>query len=169
MDWSALVSLVAVAVTGLSVWIGYRERASVHRQLVYEKQVESCSLVARAMWDLVAKTIDVLDGAPDILTDENSKRLREETERDKATAAATYYEHLTFLPAKLTDSFLELLLIWDRAAHPEQFEAERRNPRNFMLLAYLNAVSDARNALGIDPLSNEISRIVGAKNVTLKW
>lgn len=162
MDWSSLVSLVAVAVTGLSLWLSYRERTAGHRQLIYQKQIEAYEAILGASWALYNKTVRVLPVGNILLDQDAQTKFLEDTRGEFEAWEGVYFEKIFVCPdevAKVLDTTVLWIDIYNDTTKPRM----SLDVRNELADALYKAEHTASHALGIGPLSKEILSIVGER------
>ncbi len=168
MDWSAFVSLVAVAVAGLSVWLNYRERVSSHRQTIYQKQIEAYGAMAREGWLFFVVYARSL--ATDLKAAERKQRCKAASEQFDSLQM-TFMQNMVFFPASVGTKFSKVQKLYAEWLHSGDTELKAESLQKDAqeaAEAFADALDAARNALGIEPLSRDILNAVGAGAIAKK-
>ncbi len=160
MDWSALVSLVAVAVAGLSVWLSYRERTSAHRQFVYQKQADAYREMLHAFNPLTRKMFDLLPADAAALDAKLAAKIVNETQADYNAAMMIHNELVFMLDQQVSDKFVRALELWE-SLEAGEWSGKGNNPYAEWYDCMNGASNEARRAMGIVPLTREAQSVIG--------
>src|SRR3954471_22371958 len=177
---TSAVGLMGAMVAGLSVYLTYKSRHNLLRQLVYGRQMDAYFNITESMTALYTATQNALAVRNPHLKGEDAgakfrAALREEHERFTGTVNRS----LIVLPSKVkaaVDHFNETLLGLaapedDRPApHPEVPAGQQPDPTQDLAKAYERALNSIRFHLAIDSLTTGMLKEmgIGSESVTLK-
>ena len=162
MDWSALVSLVAVGVAGLSVWVSYQERVVIHRQAIYLKQMEVHSELTKRCAELMNELRRARDGYPMVgIPEDSERRLIYETARQAYNEIERVFDgSLLFVSSSVAEAGLGLTDTWHQVTQESEWLDSREVFVPEMVHACYCVIRAARTSLGIEPISREIQPVV---------
>ncbi len=168
MDWNALVGLGGLIVAALSVVIGYleriAERSAAHRQVIYQKQIEAYQVALTATEKLVDKAIDLLPADLSCADDSMRKKLLKATKAEYEAAAEAADAGLLFFSSAVQEKFEEFDATWIMMTMNNWPTKEFQSPPAVELIGKLeNVMLEARAAIGVEPLSREIRKLVGER------
>jgi len=163
---AAAVGLTGSLVAALSVYLSYRSRHNLIRQVVYGRQLDACFDIAAAMTALYTAAENAVAAAGHSLSGEDARTrvraaLREEHER--FTEAVN--RSLIVLPSRVkaaVDQFNEALL--------SACEPPPAGPEPKLAGAYERVLNSIRHHLAIDSLTTVMLREmgIGSESVALK-
>jgi hypothetical protein len=174
MDWtSAVVGIGGLLVAALSLWLSYKDRRSVHRELLYQKQVEAYTAVINALNPLYDACIYFIMTKASRLRLDNETRpqLRSETTQLGRQFHIEHQKWALFLPTVVHDEISGFFKVLNAISAPEDVVSHyprelvySEDPHKELAKAYGRVIAAARSGLGIEPLSEDILKLVGGVN-----
>jgi hypothetical protein len=169
MGWESIVSLGALGVAALSVWLGYRERAAGLRAALYGKQVDVYGLVLAALAELHAVAIEFTTAKSYPLDSKSREELRLTAKEQIAGVAHAFTENVVFLPASVAEAVFNyrttFVAITAPAAAEKMYPPELYNaadPQIELTNAFERVWEVMRHQLGTEALSKQTLKAVGA-------
>jgi hypothetical protein len=157
---SSTVGLVGALVAGLSVYLTYRGRHNLLRQVVYGRQMDAYFEITGSMTTLYTAAQNALaPGGPRAKGDDPAARLRAALREEYERFTATVNRSLIVLPSKVkaaVDRFNETLL-----ALGEPAAGRPADPAQDLAGAYARAVNSIRHHLAIDSLTTGMLKEMG--------
>jgi hypothetical protein len=158
MDWgSTLVGLGGLAVAGISLWFNYVARAAGHREAIYQRQIQAYSDLIRGIWDYY----DELRMQLHSISSEPEAQVKAKIRECYLTAFHIYQRNLLFLPDRVAAAARGVFSLHLRSTQEWPPNADMWGVE--MGRATLAVITEARTALGIEPLSQEILSLAGSK------
>lgn len=168
IDVSSLATLISLFITGLTVWLSFRERRASHRGQLYDKQLEGYQEVITALNTFYNSYLDAVVG-DDVEADKNSHlRFLRENKDSFFRLDEAFRRWAIFLPMNFQYAFNNVYYVMFAFADPELIEkmhpGERSYPNNArqaMSDAYEKTVNTARLNIGVEPLTDDLFQIIG--------
>jgi hypothetical protein len=168
MEETTLVNLVTnlagpialiggLLITGMSLWLNYRSRSSLHREFLYQKQIDVYSELADVMSSTYLACMKALDSttAQDI-TPETREKLRTAVRELDGKVSGVRERVLMLLPVDVGLKFLDYTKKMRRID-----EARDTSELIAILSDRIHVYTAIRDAAGIDPLTEEMQGIFG--------
>jgi hypothetical protein len=165
MDSTTIVSLGALAVAALSLWLTYRERAAGLRGALYAKQVEAYGRVLEALAERHAVAIDFMRGKDFPLDRESRVELLDTAQLEIARFARVFTETVIFLPENVANAIGEYKKTFNAITIPpgrrSLFE-DVADPQMELTTVFERVWRVMRHQLGTEALSVQTVKAVGA-------
>lgn len=180
MGWTPelIISLVTAATgfvgafaAAIAIWMTRQERVAAHRQLLYQKQFEAYSAIldsVNALYVACLYFIVERDPVPHCLDGEERLQLHRAVFDETMQLSAEFHKWMLFLPAIVQDKVTEFLSVFDAISASDDDASlypsaivYADDPHMKLYDAYRIAIAAARQALGVDPLSEDTMRLVG--------
>jgi hypothetical protein len=177
---TSTVGLAGALVAGLSVYLSYKGRHNLLRQVVYGRQMDAYFAIAEAMTSLYTAAQNVLvPGSPRPGGEDAGGRLRAALREEHERFTGAVNRSLIVLPSKVkaaVDHFNETLLAAGAPAEgaqigrPSVAGTRPPDPAQELAEAYDRAVNSIRHHLAIDSLTTGMLKEmgIGSESVTLK-
>lgn len=112
MNPESMVALVGIVVSGIisgmSIYLAYKDRASTYHQLVYSKQIEASIDLVNKCAIFVDELIELLRNQENILTQEAKDTIVEQSELSHKKFVQAMYQQLMLIPLDLYNKVDEL-------------------------------------------------------------
>ena len=170
---TSLVGLMGAGVAGLSVYLTYKGRHNLLRQLVYGRQMDAYFNITEAMTSLFTAAQNVLAFTnPWLNGEETGDQFRSALRQEHEKFTGTVNRSLIVLPSKVkaaVDQFNETLLALTSPAD-DQPAPRPADPAKELGQAYEHAINNIRHHLAIDNLTTGMLKEmgIGSESVTLK-
>ena len=174
MDAGAIfVSIGSLFVAGLSLWLAHKERSSEHRQHMYERQAEAFADVLDALHPLYNSVQQYL--VPHMAGMDAAARVAfrkalytGDLWRLQMGFAMKHQHSAVFMPSSVHVALNGFTRTLNGLSAPPGMEGQypeelvdSRDPQGDLGKAYEQVLQSARHALGVEPLSREILKLVG--------
>jgi hypothetical protein len=178
MEWtSAVVGIGGLLVAALSLWLSYKDRRSTHRELLYQKQIEAYTAVINVLNPLYDACIYfIMTKASRLRLDSETRpQLRLETTEAGRQFHVEYQKWALFLPSVVHDEISGFFKVLNAISAPDDVASHHPrelvysdDPHMELAKAYGQVIAAARTGLGIEPLSDDILKLVGGVKVNEK-
>ncbi|HEV2862051.1 MAG TPA: hypothetical protein VGX48_13665 [Pyrinomonadaceae bacterium] len=170
---SAIAAMGGLMVAALSLWLNYKSRSSVHREYFYQKQIDAFVAIMNALNPLhnACQDFIVLNGFR--LNSETRLKFRLAISRGELSAFYREFslQHQTwalFLPSYMQEQISGFIKTLSAISAPDDVANQyppnlvnSKDPGLELSKAYSGVVSAARRGLGVEPLSQEILKLLG--------
>jgi hypothetical protein len=175
MDWtSAVVSIGGLFVAALSLWLSYKDRTSVHREILYKKQIEAYTALINTLHPWHERwtwfSISLLTNRSREDHEWYSKEL-DELRKLGREFYTEYQKWALFLPATFHDEISKFYKVIGNISKLETNDVVSQDVIKLIDIdyyqteelssAYGRIIAAARRGLGIEPLSKEILKLIG--------
>jgi hypothetical protein len=166
---TSLVGLMGAGVAGLSVYLTYKGRHNLLRQLVYGRQMDAYFNITEAMTSLYTAAQNVLSFTNPWLhgSDDTGDQFRSALRQEHEKFTGTVNRSLIVLPSKVkaaVDQFNETLLA---LASPADDAPRPADPAKELAQAYEHAINSIRHHLAIDNLTTGMLKEMGVGTESL--
>jgi len=164
---------LAIMVAALSLWLNYKSRSSVHREYFYQKQIDAFVALMNAL--------NPLHNACQDFIALNGFRLNSDTRLQFRLAMSRggiseFYREFSlqhqkwalFLPSYMQEEISAFIKTLSAVSAPDDIANQyspnlvnSKDPALELSKAYSGVVSAARRGLGVEPLSQEILKLLG--------
>lgn len=166
MDWPSLVVACVAAIGGPAVAVvalvlSFKERRAGLRQAVYEKQLEACERVLQAAVSLANKTFWIIREHTDreVSPETIPGVVNTETEQEYKRWHDTTFVCRAWLPQKVLDG---VGLFYQAFARVSTGQCQGEDAVQLLGKAYTQLYTCIRARLGIEPLADETSKMIGS-------
>ena len=169
-----IVSVGSLFVAGLSLWLVHKERASAHRQHMYERQTEAFADVLDALHPLYNSVqlylVPHMEGMDAPARMAFRQALYSGALWDLLMGYSRKHQHsAVFMPSAVHVALNGFTRTLNGLSAPPGTESQypdelvnSRDPQGDLGKAYEQVLQSARHALGVEPLSKEILKLVGS-------
>ena len=177
MDATAvLVSCGGLLVAAFSVWLSYKNRGATHRDKLYERQMDGYVVVLKALNELYGGCQRFVVENGFRLDDAGRVKFRLAMSRGELAPAyrklaQVHQDWILFLPPELGEAITKFnRVLMALSAEPQVSKqypdglVYSSDPGWDISVAYQEVVRAARRAIGVEPLSAEILRVVGERS-----
>lgn len=174
MNWSSAVTAIGgLLVAAFSLWLNYRSRSSSHRAFFYQKQVEAFVTVLNALYHLHQACQHFTALQSFHLNSETRMQFRVAQSRGDISQfyrefQLQHQQCTLFLPSYMHTEISAYIKVLSAISAPDeianQYDYElvnSRDPSMDLSKAYSRVVAAARRGLGVEPLSEEILKLIG--------
>jgi hypothetical protein len=179
LDWAAAsVGLGGLVIAGLTLWLSFKERGAGHREYFYQKQLDAYMAVMNALYPFFNACQDyiVLNG----FRLNGETRLKFRLEISRGSISKYYWNFHTqhqkwaiLLPVSMQAQLSHFSTVLSAISAPDEIANQyppalvnSADPGMDLAKAYSKVVAVAREGLGVEPLSEEILRLVGRSKIT---
>jgi hypothetical protein len=168
---TSLVGMMGAAVAGLSVYLTYKGRHNLLRQLVYGRQMDAYFSITEAMTSLYTAAQNVIAFSnPWLNREEAGDQFRSALRQEHEKFTGTVNRSLIVLPSKVkaaVDQFNETLLALASPADDRPTDARPADPDKALAQAYEHAINSIRHHLAIDSLTTGMLKEMGVGTESL--
>jgi hypothetical protein len=171
MDWGSFtLGAGGLLIGALSLFLNYKSRSSAHREFLYQKQVEAYNKIFNSIHPFYNSCLVFIFQCNFKLDNTTRPQLREETAREYEKFISDYRAFSLFLSKPVHAEINNFIKVFNAISSPNENSKlypkeliNSQDPQMDLSKAYSSITSKMRESLGIEPLSEDILKVVGGR------
>jgi hypothetical protein len=166
MDWiSGLIGLGGLFVAALSLWLNYRDRSAMHRQIIYQKQIDAYSEIIISLIQFFNKALEFMPPSYKYFGDEAGKLLETMVFEEFTQFKTAFAKNMMFISEDVAMKILNFYALWKYFISPTKnpdhpYKDHLTEPVSDLSSAFSEVVWEIRKAIGTGKLTKEILNII---------